>query len=478
MQHGWRIRDANYGILIVTTSSRPNTSLTLRMCPPKSRVFFAVLVLVFLPIRFVVAQDGAVSISGLEVVSPDLIRITYVAGGEQSMIELPSAVLGQLVSQIRSAPDAGRHPSDPPEGVSPAPDSVRSHPRRVGAVRGRSAITGEDYYATIIADSVITIRFKSAGVDNFVSLPPDLLPLLERHHRSLTGRVNDAEAQFWFDPMSGTVRFGFMRGFDYRLLIAVFAILVGIVVMLLIRLAISRIKRDRDELLAAHRHMSKIREAERSYLASELHDGPVQDLQRILRSYVDKLSTMTTDEQEAKMAEMENELRGVTSSLRSICSDLKPPVLVHFGLARAVEMLTRDFQTRNPGIQLDLEIGPDPGRLTMETRLALYRIVQEALTNVEKHAEPDRVVVTLMKDGNMVRMTVQDDGSGFRVPSRLMKFEHSGHYGLSGMLQRARVVDGRLDVSSRPGEGTRIVVSVPHQPTEVEQELSVSGVSG
>ncbi len=224
--------------------------------------------------------------------------------------------------------------------------------------------------------------------------------------------------------------------------------------------------------------MSMIREAERSHLASELHDGPVQEVQRILRSYVDQLSTMTTEEQNAKLAEIETDLRGVAGSLRSICSDLKPPVLVHFGLARAIEMLTRDFQTRNPGIQVDLDIGPDPGRLSMETRLVLYRIVQEALTNVEKHAAADRVVVTLMRDGNTVRITVEDDGSGFKVPSRLMKFEHSGHYGLSGMLQRARASDGRLDVSSRPGEGTRIVVSVPYQPTEVEHEMSAGEVSG
>ena len=99
----------------------------------------------------------------------------------------------------------------------------------------------------------------------------------------------------------------------------------------------------------------------------------------------------------------------------------------------------------------------------MEIRLVLYRIFQEALTNVEKHAAADQVTVTLRRDSDVVNMSIEDNGIGFRVPSRMIKLEQQGHFGLSGMLQRAQTVDGRLDVVSRTGEGTRISVVVPYE---------------
>ena len=84
------------------------------------------------------------------------------------------------------------------------------------------------------------------------------------------------------------------------------------------------------------------------------------------------------------------------------------------------------------------------------------------MTNVEKHASASTVQVVLRREGDLIVLSVEDDGVGFRLPSRLMKFEQSGHYGLSGMLQRVQGVGGRLDVSSRPEGGTRISARVTY----------------
>ena len=417
-----------------------------------------------------VSQDFAheTSVEAVDVLPGGLLRISYRTGLEQRQIEVPAAAITQLVRHMESVGDG---PATVPPAAPPALplDSTRGT-RVVSTGKMYSRTTGTTYATTIVPDSIVTLRYREAGVDRSISLPPDVFALVDRVHRGLTARSQSSAAEFSFDPSSGIFYMNFARGFDYRVVLAVFAILLGVIVAILVRVSVWRVKRERDELLASRRYMAQIRESERSHLASELHDGPIQDLQRILRTYVGHLSHLTADEQKAKLAEIELDLRDVAGELRDICSDLKPPILVHFGLARAVEAFTRDFQARNPSIAVDLDMGADSDTLSMEIRLVLYRILQEALTNVEKHASAEHVWITLRRNDGMANLTVDDDGQGFKLPSRLMKFEQTGHFGLSGMLQRAQAVGGRLDVTSRPGDGTQISVQVPYIPVTGAQE--------
>jgi len=262
-------------------------------------------------------------------------------------------------------------------------------------------------------------------------------------------------------PSTGEVWFSLSRGFNYKAVIVALALALGGLVFGIVQISTRRIKRERDELRASRRRMMRIREAERSHLASELHDGPVQDVQRILRSNLSSIARVIPMSESDDLTALEGTLREVAGSLRNICSDLRPPVLAHFGLEKAVESVVRSFQLRNPEVSVRQELSLGPDELPEEIRLVAYRILQEALSNIEKHASARNARIELTRHGDEARLVVEDDGRGFRVTPRFSKLEERGHFGLSGMRQRVDSVGGMLHVDSSVGKGTRITVLLP-----------------
>ena len=100
-------------------------------------------------------------------------------------------------------------------------------------------------------------------------------------------------------------------------------------------------------------------------------------------------------------------------------------------------------------------------RLTPEVELALYRMAQEALSNVARHARASHVSLTIAFASQAVTMTIADDGQGFQVPASPAEFAPQGHYGLLGLHERADLIGARLDIQSSPGQGTRVIVQLP-----------------
>ncbi len=397
-------------------------------------------------------SQGQIDIEG-----EGLVKLTYERDGRHHDLELPLALLEELAASL------GR--KSEPSSLSEKPTS-RSLPRSGAAgktitVKTVDGKSGMVYYGEMIVDSLITIRYREAGVDHAVTLPVEVLAALHGNHEAFSGAMN-RESQFYVEPASGAFWFSISQGFNYKAVALVVGLLIGFIVLIAVRLSTWRIKKERDELIASRIRMMRIREAERSHLASELHDGPVQDVQRILRSQLARLAREEyRDLLDRDISELESTLRDVAGDLRNICSDLKPPVLVHFGLEKAVESCCRSFQLRNPDIEIrhDLSMGADD--LAQETRLALYRILQEALNNIEKHADARSVTVELAERGREVRLVVSDDGRGFKRASRLSRLEERGHFGLSGMLQRAESVGGTVHIDSTVKRGTRIIALVP-----------------
>jgi signal transduction histidine kinase len=199
------------------------------------------------------------------------------------------------------------------------------------------------------------------------------------------------------------------------------------------------------------------REAERSHLAAELHDGPVQELQHVMRSYFGALSE-TASRSAGQILDIQSKLENVTAALRNICSDLRPPVLAHFGLAYAVRSYADKFEQRVPNINVHVAVSEEDELEDEQVSLAFFRIFQESLTNIEKHANAKNVNVSLQIDPRWVEMVVEDDGVGFEPPRRLEDLEADGHLGLSGLAQRADAVGGVFEVRSVSGEGTTIRV--------------------
>ena len=140
--------------------------------------------------------------------------------------------------------------------------------------------------------------------------------------------------------------------------------------------------------------------------------------------------------------------------MRRLAVELRPKVLDDFGLVAAVERLAQTFQDQT-GLALDLETQLGDQRLPGEIETALYRMVQEALTNVVKHGQAGRVSIVLAVSSTAITAVIEDDGRGFETDQ-----SHEG-MGLDGMRERLALLGGRLKIESRPGAGTTLVGEVP-----------------
>ncbi len=164
-------------------------------------------------------------------------------------------------------------------------------------------------------------------------------------------------------------------------------------------------------------------------------------------------------EVQQKLAEAVDTTDQTMEQIRRLAHGLHPPVLDKFGLGPAIEGLCDDFSGKT---HLDIHAHLDPlPSLDDQMAISLYRVLQEALTNVVKHAEATMVEVALIHDGEFIELSVRDDGQGF-VPAVERAISPSG-MGLAGMQERVELVGGELRLRSTPGLGTRIMVRVPHQ---------------
>jgi signal transduction histidine kinase len=206
-------------------------------------------------------------------------------------------------------------------------------------------------------------------------------------------------------------------------------------------------------------------EEERQRLARELHDEAGQALTALkisltLMQRELPLELEDTREQIGEAVELTSE---TMEQIRLIAHALRPPALDTVGLNATLEGFSRDFAGRTrlaidyQGCMLPLA----PPAVT----ISFYRFLQEALNNVAKHAQADRVMVALSYDGEVIRLLVEDNGQGFDVAERLAVSAMPGGIGLLGMRERFELLGGRLEIESQPGRGTRLLASVPWRET-------------
>lgn len=198
-------------------------------------------------------------------------------------------------------------------------------------------------------------------------------------------------------------------------------------------------------------------EEERHRLARELHDDTIQALialnQRI------QLARAGADEATARqLVEMEQLATDTISDLRRLTRDLRPSYLDDLGLAPALRLLARD-QSAALGIPVEFTLAGEERRLAPETELAFYRIAQEALRNVGRHAQAGRAAVALDFGPDRTTLAVSDDGAGFDATERAAELALGGHFGLLGARERAEAVGARLAVESAVGQGTTVRVT-------------------
>ncbi len=193
-------------------------------------------------------------------------------------------------------------------------------------------------------------------------------------------------------------------------------------------------------------------EGERRRLARELHDETGQALTSVLLG----LKTFeSAEDKPAALAQLRELVVATLQDVRRLAVELRPKALDDFGLVAALERLVETFVDAT-GITVDFESQLGDERLPSEVETTLYRIVQESLTNIAKHAGARRVSVLLVRRGGAVTALVEDDGHGFDAEDELR-----GGIGLEGMRERLALLDGRLTIESNRGTGTSLVAEVP-----------------
>jgi signal transduction histidine kinase len=205
----------------------------------------------------------------------------------------------------------------------------------------------------------------------------------------------------------------------------------------------------------AVRRVVEAQELERARLARELHDETGQALTSILLGLKPLEQTAGSDEARASVASVRALVVSTLQDVRRLAVELRPTALDDFGLVPAVERLTDTFREQS-GLQVDLEAQLGAGRLPSEAETTLYRVIQEALTNIVKHANAGRVSILLQRKSGGVVAVVEDDGVGFDPAAT-----RADALGLAGMRERVALVGGRLQVESASGAGTTLVAEVP-----------------
>ncbi|HEY4810565.1 MAG TPA: sensor histidine kinase [Solirubrobacteraceae bacterium] len=234
-----------------------------------------------------------------------------------------------------------------------------------------------------------------------------------------------------------------------------------------------RLVAERSVEIERLRYGMEAREHERTRWAREIHDESIQGIGALRLQLA---NARDLDDRQALSQAVDTVLEGLGTEidgLRHLITELRPAALDDLGLAAALEALARRAQAID-GLDVDTEIdlpepagnGGDAGgtrRLDAELESTIYRIVQEALTNVSRHAEATKAVVSVREHDGMLRASVTDDGKGMPDASRLGPRGDGleGGFGMSGMRERAELIGGELEFMPAPGRGTMVRLTVP-----------------
>ena len=210
----------------------------------------------------------------------------------------------------------------------------------------------------------------------------------------------------------------------------------------------------------------KAQEEERRRVARDIHDGPAQSLASLVMQaeVCEKLLTADLEQAKAELQALKDQVRGALQDIRRIIYDLRPMTLDDLGLAPTLRRSISDFNERN-AITTEFSLVGREQRLPMHIEVGIFRIIQEALNNVQQHSKARNVVVRLEFAPVTVSILIRDDGIGFEPDET---FQRQDHFGILSMRERVELLGGTWQLASSKGAGTRILVRIPIE--EVDED--------
>jgi PAS domain S-box-containing protein len=218
------------------------------------------------------------------------------------------------------------------------------------------------------------------------------------------------------------------------------------------------LQRSREELRNLADHLQSVREQERTTIAREIHDDLGQTL-TALKMDISWLGKKLPKDQETLLEKTKamTKLTDMTiKTVKKISTELRPGLLDDLGLVAAIEWQTEEFENRT-GIRCELTVDPEEIILDQDRSTAIFRIFQETLTNIARHAKATRVTISLKEKDDKVELRVRDNGKGITKE----QISDSKSFGLMGIRERVHLLGGKVKITGKPGEGTTVVVSIP-----------------
>jgi PAS domain S-box-containing protein len=218
-----------------------------------------------------------------------------------------------------------------------------------------------------------------------------------------------------------------------------------------------------DKIRVLNQQLIKAQENERNRIAGYLHDHVAQDFSSLkigLETLFDNQREVSA-ETKSKICELSKILQDSITAVRDLSYDLHPPGMDQLGLVRTVNQYCEDFSEKN-NVSVDFyTAGMKDLKLDFDTEINLYRLIQEGLNNIKKHAKAGHVVIRLVASSPNIILRIEDNGQGFDVERRLASSFKEKRLGLSSMEERVRLLQGTLRIKSRPSKGTSLFIEVP-----------------
>ncbi len=280
------------------------------------------------------------------------------------------------------------------------------------------------------------------AVSLFQKLKRDGAPSLRFAHRA----IHKNGSTVWVNAVFTAVRKG---GADHSL-----AFIVSILE------DVTEQKKFEAEMVELKNRLQSTMELERLRLAHELHDGPMQGLYSVIYE-IEELRSKADADTSQSLGALSNSIYQVLNELRNTAKELRPPTISQFGLEKTIRSYMGDIQEKHPDLKVQLSLARDHQLLPEDVRLALFRVLQQSLTNIIRHAGATEVRVAFSFDAEETRLEISDNGRGFRVPSSWIDLVREGHFGLAGAAERVSALGGIFAVESEPHVATTVRAVIP-----------------
>ena len=212
------------------------------------------------------------------------------------------------------------------------------------------------------------------------------------------------------------------------------------------------------------RQLIKAQEKERKRIASELHDGIAQSIGAVKYRIEDAVASLERRYPDIDLAVLDgtiDEIRGLVDEVRRISSNLSPSMLEDFGIHVALKWLVKEFKARNRDLEISCLVRIDESDTPELVKVAIYRVAQEALQNISKHASATKVVTMLESGEEGVKLRISDNGTGFDRDAARSGYDGKSGLGLRSMQERVEATGGEFELKSAPHEGTEIEARWP-----------------